>query len=191
MRISRELEISFSLAVNEARRRRHEFLCIEHLLYALLQDDDVAEIIRHCGGDLPALKHALEQYLDEKVEKLPPGVDMPPQQTLGFHRCAAHEFAYGRPPVWNQPLVEKTHSLVGGLQHAVRFRLQTKVNFPSRASFQLRQRHGRRCQLTGNLAFILYAAQPCFVRTWRRTDAAVLSLRQQFGQRLGQMQCVV
>ena len=59
MRISRELEMSFSLAVNEARRRRHEFLCIEHLLYALLHDTDVAEIIRHCGGDVAALKGAL------------------------------------------------------------------------------------------------------------------------------------
>ena len=46
----------FALAVNEARRRRHEFLCIEHLLYALLHDDDVAEILRQCGGDVAALK---------------------------------------------------------------------------------------------------------------------------------------
>ena len=52
MRISRELEISFALAVSEARRRQHEFLCIEHLLYALLHDDDVAEVIRQCGGDV-------------------------------------------------------------------------------------------------------------------------------------------
>jgi len=100
MRISRELEISFSLAVNDARRRRHEFLCIEHLLYALLHDDDVAEIIRQCGGDVTALKRALEQYLDQKVEKLPPGVDMPPQQTLGFQRvvqrAAAHVQSAGK-----------------------------------------------------------------------------------------------
>ena len=38
MRISRELEVSLTLAVNEARRRRHEFLCVEHVLYALLHD---------------------------------------------------------------------------------------------------------------------------------------------------------
>ena len=46
MRISRELEISLALAVSEARRRRHEFLCIEHVLYALrgesLQDNAAA-----------------------------------------------------------------------------------------------------------------------------------------------------
>src|SRR5579862_655902 len=100
MRISRELELSFSLAVNDARRRRHEFLCIEHLLYALLHDDDVAEIIRECGGDVPALKRALEQYLDQHLEKLPPEIDMPPQQTLAFQRvvqrAAAHVQSAGK-----------------------------------------------------------------------------------------------
>src|SRR5262245_57799934 len=59
VRISRELEISLALAVNEARRRRHEYVCTEHLLYALLHDGDVAEVVRHSGGDVPALKRAL------------------------------------------------------------------------------------------------------------------------------------
>ena len=100
MRISRDLEISFSLAVNEARRRRHEFLSIEHLLYALLHDDDVAEIVRQCGGDVQGLKHGLEEYLDHEVEKLPAGVDIPPQQTLAFQRviqrAAAHVQSAGK-----------------------------------------------------------------------------------------------
>ena len=100
MRISRELEISLTLAVNEARRRRHEFLCVEHLLYALLHDTDVAEIVRQCGGDLAALKRELESFLDEKIDKLPAGVDMAPQQTLGFQRviqrAAAHVQSAGK-----------------------------------------------------------------------------------------------
>ena len=100
MRISRELEISLTLAVNEARRRRHEFLCVEHLLYALLHDTDVAEIIRQCGGDVAALKRDLERFLDEKIDKLPAGVDMAPQQTLGFQRviqrAAAHVQSAGK-----------------------------------------------------------------------------------------------
>ena len=65
MRISRELEVSLTLAVNEARRRRHEFLCVEHVLYALLHDDDVAEVIRHCGGDVAALKRDLERFFED------------------------------------------------------------------------------------------------------------------------------
>ncbi len=100
MRISRELEITFALAVNEARRRRHEFLCIEHLLYALLHDTDVAEIIRHCGGDVQALKRDLERYFDEKIERLAEGAQMAPQQTLAFQRviqrAAAHVQSAGK-----------------------------------------------------------------------------------------------
>jgi ATP-dependent Clp protease ATP-binding subunit ClpA len=100
MRISRELEISFALAVTEARRHRHEFLCVEHLLYALLHDDDVAEIVRQCGGDVEALKRALEVFFDEKLEKLPDGVEVAPQQTLGFQRviqrAAAHVQSAGK-----------------------------------------------------------------------------------------------
>jgi ATP-dependent Clp protease ATP-binding subunit ClpA len=100
VRISRELEISLALAVNEARRRRHEFVCTEHLLYALLHDQDVAEVIRHSGGDVPALKRSLEHFLDEQVDKLPDGIDRPPQQTIGFQRviqrAAAHVQSAGK-----------------------------------------------------------------------------------------------
>jgi ATP-dependent Clp protease ATP-binding subunit ClpA len=100
MRISRELEISLALAVTEAQRRRHEFLCIEHLLYALLHDGEVAEIIRHCGGDVAALKGELERFFTEKMERLPEGIDQPPQQTIGFQRviqrAAAHVQSAGK-----------------------------------------------------------------------------------------------
>ena len=100
MRISRELEMSLALAVSEARRRRHEFLCIEHLLYALLHDGDVAEIVRQCGGDVAALKRELERFFDDKLEQLPDGVDQAPQQTVGFQRviqrAAAHVQSAGK-----------------------------------------------------------------------------------------------
>jgi ATP-dependent Clp protease ATP-binding subunit ClpA len=100
MRISRELEITFALAVNEARRRRHEFLCIEHLLYALLHDTDVVEIIRHCGGDVEALKRDLERFFEDKIERLTEGAQMAPQQTLAFQRviqrAAAHVQSAGK-----------------------------------------------------------------------------------------------
>ena len=101
MRISRELEISLALAVSEARRRRHEFLCIEHVLYALLHDADVAEIVRHCGGRRRrALKRELERIFDEKLQRLPNGADVAPEQTLGFQRviqrAAAHVQSSGK-----------------------------------------------------------------------------------------------
>lgn len=100
MRISRELEISLALAVNEARRRHHEFLCIEHVLYALLHDEDVAEIIRQCGGDVAELKRDLERFFDEKLQRMPETPDSAPEQTIGFQRviqrAAAHVQSSGK-----------------------------------------------------------------------------------------------
>jgi ATP-dependent Clp protease ATP-binding subunit ClpA len=100
MRISRELEISLSLAVSEASRRRHEFLCVEHLLYALLHDADVAEVIRHAGGNGAELKRQLEEFLEGQLDRLPEGIDRAPQQTLGFQRviqrAAAHVQSAGK-----------------------------------------------------------------------------------------------
>jgi ATP-dependent Clp protease ATP-binding subunit ClpA len=100
MRISRELEITLALAVNEARRRHHEFLCIEHVLYALLHDADVVEIIRHCGGDVAELKRELEAFFEEKMQRLPERSDANPEQTIGFQRviqrAAAHVQSSGK-----------------------------------------------------------------------------------------------
>jgi ATP-dependent Clp protease ATP-binding subunit ClpA len=86
MRVSRTLEVSLALAVREARERRHEFLCIEHVLYALLHDEQVVEVVAACDGDVERLKRELRGYLEERVERLPPGVDAAPQQTVGFQR---------------------------------------------------------------------------------------------------------
>ncbi len=86
MLISRELEVALGLAVQEASRRRHEFLTLEHVLYALLFDADICEVIRHCGGDAEALRRDLEKFLDEGLERLPEHVQVEPRQTLGFRR---------------------------------------------------------------------------------------------------------
>jgi ATP-dependent Clp protease ATP-binding subunit ClpA len=100
MRISRALEQAFSLAVNEARRRRHEFLSIEHIFFALLHDPQIVAILKHCGGDVSMLKRDMEHYLDQKVERLPEGVEKTLQQTLGFQRvvqrAAAHVQSAGK-----------------------------------------------------------------------------------------------
>jgi ATP-dependent Clp protease ATP-binding subunit ClpA len=99
MRLSRGLESSLTLAVREAKRRRHEYLCLEHVLWAILRDGDVADVIRACGGNPEKLIHDLEHYLTQ-METLPPGVDVPPQQTLAFQRvlqrAAAHVQSSGR-----------------------------------------------------------------------------------------------
>jgi len=121
LRISRELEVTFSLAIKEAKRRRHEFLCLEHVLYALTFDETVATVIRHCGGDVKALQRDLEDFFKDNVEQLPEGVDAEPQQTLGFQRvlqrAAAHVQSSGKEIVEGKNLLvalfreENSHAL--------------------------------------------------------------------------------
>ncbi len=84
--ISKELETTLNTALREAKRRRHEYVCLEHLLYALLQDKDASAAILNCGGDLERLRKSLEEFFSGQLETLPDGLIQEPQQTLGFHR---------------------------------------------------------------------------------------------------------
>ncbi len=88
MRVSPEVEIAFALAQREAARRRHEYVTVEHLLYALLFDDETAGILRHAGGDPVALKKRLEKFLDDEIQPLPEEADAQfPSLSLGFNRA--------------------------------------------------------------------------------------------------------
>jgi ATP-dependent Clp protease ATP-binding subunit ClpA len=84
--ISKELEGTLNKALNEAKRRRHEYVCLEHLLYALLQDKDASSVILNCGGDIERLRKSLEEFFKGHLEVLPEGISQEPQQTLSFHR---------------------------------------------------------------------------------------------------------
>ncbi|PNU20580.1 ATP-dependent Clp protease ATP-binding subunit ClpA [Geothermobacter hydrogeniphilus] len=83
---SAEVQIAFSLAVREAQRRHHEFLTSEHLLYAVLFEEQGQEIIRNCGGDLSELRRQLETFFNEKLESLPGDEEFVPEQTVGLQR---------------------------------------------------------------------------------------------------------
>jgi ATP-dependent Clp protease ATP-binding subunit ClpA len=84
--ISKELESTLNIALKEAKRRRHEYVSLEHLLYALLQDKDASRAIINCGGDIDRLRKALDEFFNGQMDALPEGVDQEPHQTLGFHR---------------------------------------------------------------------------------------------------------
>ena len=84
MRISPEVEVAFSLATREAAKRRHEYVTLEHLLYALLFDTETADAVRHAGGDVRKIKSRLEHYLDNDVERV--DEDLQPSLSLGFQR---------------------------------------------------------------------------------------------------------
>ena len=84
--ISRELQVTLNLAVNEARRRKHEFLTLEHVLFALLHDNRGREIIQACGGNRKSILRALEEFFENSMETLPEDNEDMPEQTLAFQR---------------------------------------------------------------------------------------------------------
>jgi ATP-dependent Clp protease ATP-binding subunit ClpA len=87
MRLSPEVEIALSVAASDAARRRHEYVTIEHLLYALLLDQTTANVVRHAGGDPSVLKKRLEQYLSDQLEQLPEDDATTPTLSLGVQRA--------------------------------------------------------------------------------------------------------
>ncbi|HEU0178821.1 MAG TPA: ATP-dependent Clp protease ATP-binding subunit ClpA [Blastocatellia bacterium] len=84
--ITKELQATLELAADEAIKRRHEFLTLEHLLFALLLDNVAKDVIYNCGGDLDLLRRDLEDFFKESIQPLPRGVDRYPEQTAAFER---------------------------------------------------------------------------------------------------------
>src|SRR5437870_4098563 len=83
---SPSLEIVLAIAYREAVSRRHAYVTVEHLLYALAHDPDGERILAACGADLPKLRRDLDAYLRESIEQLPRGQDRRPEQTAAFSR---------------------------------------------------------------------------------------------------------
>jgi ATP-dependent Clp protease ATP-binding subunit ClpA len=94
--ISKELSATLGFAVKEAKRRRHEYVSIEHILFAILNDPNGIEIIENCGGDVDNLLDALENFFDEKIERIPEGNDYVLQQTIGFQRVIQRAVNHAR-----------------------------------------------------------------------------------------------
>ena len=84
--ITRELQATLTQAANEAIKRRHEFLTLEHLLYAMTQDQTASDVIFNCGGDVELLRRELDAFFKETMTPLPRGVDRYPEQTAAFER---------------------------------------------------------------------------------------------------------
>ncbi len=85
--LSKELELTLNLAFKEARDKRHEFMTVEHLLLALLDNSSASGVLQACGADLDHLKHELLAFVDETTPLIP--ISEPhreTQPTLGFQR---------------------------------------------------------------------------------------------------------
>jgi len=94
--ISKELSATLGFAVKEAKRRRHEYVSIEHILFAILNDATGIEIIENSGGDVDNLLDALESFFEEKIERIPEGNDYVLQQTIGFQRVIQRAVNHAR-----------------------------------------------------------------------------------------------
>ncbi|MAD02676.1 ATP-dependent Clp protease ATP-binding subunit ClpA [Pseudoalteromonas shioyasakiensis] len=85
--LNKDLELTLNAAFREARTRRHEFMTVEHLLLALLDNPSAGEALNACGVDMSALKVELSDFIDETTPVIPDlEEDRETQPTLGFQR---------------------------------------------------------------------------------------------------------
>ena len=84
--MSKDLDFTLAQAFNEAKGKRHEFLTIEHLLLALLDNPSAMDVLNSCGTNLVQLRADLTRFLDETTPMIPEGDNRDTQPTLGFQR---------------------------------------------------------------------------------------------------------
>jgi ATP-dependent Clp protease ATP-binding subunit ClpA len=84
--LSKELEQTLSLAFNYARQRSHEFLTVEHLLLALLENGQALAVLKACNVDISVLRQELSDFLADNLPTLPEDSERETQPTLAFQR---------------------------------------------------------------------------------------------------------
>ena len=84
--IAQELEVSLHMAFVEARQKRHEFITVEHLLLALLDNPSAAEVLRACAADIEGLRKELLTFINEHTPTVAGNEEIDTQPTLGFQR---------------------------------------------------------------------------------------------------------
>ncbi|MFO1180599.1 ATP-dependent Clp protease ATP-binding subunit ClpA [Ottowia sp.] len=84
--IAQELEVSLHMAFVEARQQRHEFITVEHLLLALLDNPSAAEVLRACSANVDDLRKSLAGFIKDNTPQVAGTDDVDTQPTLGFQR---------------------------------------------------------------------------------------------------------
>ena len=84
--IAQELEVSLHMAFVEARQQRHEFITVEHLLLALLDNPSAAEVLKACSANIDDLRKALSNFIKDNTPQVAGTDDVDTQPTLGFQR---------------------------------------------------------------------------------------------------------
>ncbi len=88
--LTRELEETLSYAVDEAVRHKHEYVTLEHLLFALLEDAAAREILFNCGAQIEEIARALQEYFDNSIEKMPANATAMPELTSTFQSTISY-----------------------------------------------------------------------------------------------------
>ncbi|MFT6766082.1 MAG: ATP-dependent Clp protease ATP-binding subunit ClpA [Burkholderiaceae bacterium] len=84
--IAQELEVSLHMAFVEARQQRHEFITVEHLLLALLDNPSASEVLKACSANVDDLRKSLTQFIKDNTPQVAGSDDVDTQPTLGFQR---------------------------------------------------------------------------------------------------------
>lgn len=85
--LSKDLEVTLNMAFKGARSKRHEFMTVEHLLLALIDNESAANVLRACGADLNVLRKDLIDFVDSTTPLIPENdTERETQPTLGFQR---------------------------------------------------------------------------------------------------------
>ncbi|MEE9551907.1 MAG: Clp protease N-terminal domain-containing protein, partial [Gammaproteobacteria bacterium] len=84
--LDKDLELTLNTAFKEAREQRHEFMTVEHLLLALLDNPSATKVLRSCGANLNALHSDLIKFIQENSPLLSDDDERDTQPTLGFQR---------------------------------------------------------------------------------------------------------
>jgi len=84
--IAQELEVTLHMAFMDARQKRHEFISVEHLLLAMLDNPSAMEVLRACGANIETMREQLDHFITEHTPKVVAEGEVDTQPTLGFQR---------------------------------------------------------------------------------------------------------
>ena len=91
--LSKDLEVTLNEAFREAKAKRHEFMTVEHLLFALLDNTVAFDVLQKVGADVEKLRGELKEYIETTTPLIPAGdSDRETQPTLGFQRVLRNRF---------------------------------------------------------------------------------------------------
>ncbi|MCX7193938.1 MAG: ATP-dependent Clp protease ATP-binding subunit ClpA [Proteobacteria bacterium] len=128
--IAQDLEVSLHLAFVEARQKRHEFITVEHLLLAMLDNASAAQVLRACHADVEELRQVVTEFIDSNTPVVPGNTDMDTQPTLGFQRVIQRAILHAQSA--NKKEISGANILAALFgekdSHAVHFLTQRNVN---------------------------------------------------------------